>query len=205
MGRREVHRTKVRNQLPRNFRNIDRDERVERLVRIATDQFLTVGYARTTMSGIARSAGLTSAAVYWYFESKDAALAEVQRRVLESTREQLRSEGAQSPMTRLERYLEILRADARPLHRIMHERASHSALVATALEDHHREMEDMIRAAIQELDAAYPDMPRLVDLSMAVIEGTSAVGADVHSSDLIRWVVENMVRAKPGRRATAAH
>jgi len=189
--------------MPRNHRNIDRGERVERLLTIASEQFLTVGYTGTTMSEIAKLAGLTSPAVYWYFPSKDDALAAVHRRMLLSTRERLRAQPDLSPMTRLERYLEIFRAEARPLHRMLHERAPFSAAVADALEEIHCDLEDMIRAAVRARSAEFADLERMVSLSMAVIEGTSAVNAEVHSSDLVHWAIDSLVPAENGERTTA--
>lgn len=189
--------------MPRNYRNIDRGERVERLLAIASEQFLTVGYAGTTMAQIAKLAGLTSPAVYWYFPSKDDALAAVHRRILLSTRERLGAQPELTPMSRLERYLEIFRAEARPLHRMLHERASFSAAVAGALEEIHRDLEDMIRAAVRARSAEFADLERIVALSMAVIEGTSAVNADVHSSDLLHWAIDSLVPAGNGEQAPA--
>lgn len=190
--------------MPRNHRDIDRSERVERLLGIASEQFLSVGYAGTTMSQIAKLAGLTSPAVYWYFPSKDDALAAVHRRMLLSTRERLRAEPGLTPMDRLERYLEIFRAEARPLHRMLHERAASSTAVADALEEIHRDLEDMIRAAVRARSAEFADLERVVALSMAVIEGTSAVSADVHSSELLRWAIDSLVPAGNGHQAATS-
>lgn len=180
--------------MPRNHRSIDRGERVDQLLNAAAAQFLTVGYSGTTMVQIARGAGITSAAVYWYFPSKDDALAAVQQRVLTATREQLAQEDL-DPMRRLERYLEILRDEARPLHRMLHERSPHSETVAAVLDEIHQEIEEMIRAAVRARSTSFAELQQIIDLSMAAIEGTSAVNADVHSSDLIRWAIERLVHA----------
>jgi AcrR family transcriptional regulator len=178
--------------VPRNHRTIDKDERIEQLLNAAAAQFLTVGYPGTTMAQIARGAGVTSAAVYWYFPSKDDALVAVQRRVLATTREKLTREDP-LPMHRLQRYLEILRAEARPLHRMLHERSPHSDAVADVLTEIHDELEAMIRAAVAARSASFGDLQQVVDLSMAVIEGTSAVNAEVHSGDLVKWAIERLV------------
>ncbi len=179
--------------MPRNYRNIDRDERVGRLLTIAADQFLTVGYKGTTMAQIARLAGLTNAAVYWYFPSKDDALVAVQRRVLVTIRERLNAEPGLTPMLRLVRYLEIARSEARPLHRMLHERAAHSPAVAEVLDEIHQEIAEMIRSAVLARSDRYPHVSQMVELSIAVIEGTSAVTAEAHSSELVRWAIENLV------------
>jgi AcrR family transcriptional regulator len=190
--------------MPRNYRHIDRGERVERLVAIASEQFLSLGYTGTTMAQIARLAGLTNAAVYWYFPSKDDALAAVHRRMLAATRERLRAEHDLTPMTRLERYLEIIRAEARPLHRMLHERAPYSLAVADALDEIHRELEDMIRAAVRARSARFADLERIMALSMAVIEGTSAVNAEAHSSELVRWAIDSLVPIGGGNTVSAS-
>lgn len=153
---------------------------------------MTVGYAGTTMAQIARGAGLTSPALYWYFPSKDGALVAVQRRVLASTRARLDAQQL-SPMQRLQGYLEIVRAEARPLHRMLHERSQHSPVVADVLEEIHQELEDLIRAAVHERSESFDDIEAIVSLSMAVIEGTSAVSAPEHSSELVRWAIERLV------------
>jgi AcrR family transcriptional regulator len=189
--------------VPRNHRAIDKDERIERLLNAAAEQFLTVGYPGTTMAQIARGAGVTSAAVYWYFPSKDDALVAVQRRVLGTTRDMLAREDLE-PMRRLQRYLEILRAEARPLHRMLHERSPHSDAVAEVLTEIHDELEEMIRAAVAARSASFGDLQQIVDLSMAVIEGTSAVSAEVHSADLVKWAIERLVPGQIPPKRTAA-
>lgn len=153
---------------------------------------MTVGYAGTTMAQIARGAGVTSPALYWYFPSKDGALVAVQRRVLESTRARLNAQQL-TQMQRLWSYLEIIRAEARPLHRILHERSPHSAEVAEVLEEIHRELEALIRAAVFERSGSFAEVESIVSLSMAVIEGTSAIASPEHSSELVRWAIERLV------------
>jgi AcrR family transcriptional regulator len=183
--------------VPRNHRDIDRDERVDRLVKAASEEFLGVGYAATTMSRIARRAGVTGPALYWYFASKDDALAVVQERILAATLARL-DECAGSPMERLRLFLEILREEARPLHRMLHERSQHSEHVAAALAEIHAVLEQLIRAAVRERSADFEELDTIVSLAMAVIEGTSAVMAPEHSSDLVAWAIERLVPTTVG-------
>ena len=61
--------------------------RKEDLVRQAELLFAERGYAQTRMTDIAQAAGVTKGLVYWYFESKDALIAEI----LVDIREQLRN------------------------------------------------------------------------------------------------------------------
>jgi TetR/AcrR family acrAB operon transcriptional repressor len=49
----------------------DNDEREERILAAATELFVYYGYDKTTVSDIARSAGISKGAVYLHFDSKD--------------------------------------------------------------------------------------------------------------------------------------
>jgi AcrR family transcriptional regulator len=55
----------------------------ERIIDAAIESFLTIGYARTSMSSIAERAGLTRSRVQYYFASTEALLAESTRVLLE--------------------------------------------------------------------------------------------------------------------------
>jgi AcrR family transcriptional regulator len=178
--------------VPRNNRAIDRDERVDRLVKAAAEEFLGVGYAGTTMTHIARRAGVTGSALYWYFDSKDEALAVVQERVLASTLARVEQHGG-TAMERLQLFLEILRAEARPLHRMLHERSPHSGRVSAVLDEIHSVLDQLIRGAVHERNAEFDELDTIVSLAMAVIEGTSAVTAPEHSSQLVSWAIERLV------------
>lgn len=56
------------------------DDRREQIVHVATEHFGQEGYERTSMSRIARDAGVTRALVYHYFPGKEALLEAVLRR-----------------------------------------------------------------------------------------------------------------------------
>jgi AcrR family transcriptional regulator len=60
--------------------------RKQDIIRSAEDRFSKRGYAQTRMSDIADAAGVTKGLLYWYFESKEALVAEI----LVDVREQLR-------------------------------------------------------------------------------------------------------------------
>jgi AcrR family transcriptional regulator len=60
--------------------------RKDEIVRRAEERFAEHGYAQTRMTDIAEAAGVTKGLLYWYFESKEALVAEI----LVDVREQLR-------------------------------------------------------------------------------------------------------------------
>ena len=53
------------------------DDGRSRLLRVAAEQFLSPGYAETSMRAIAQAADMKAASIYHHFASKDALLAEV--------------------------------------------------------------------------------------------------------------------------------
>ena len=70
---------------PRQFTAHGQDRRAE-IVDAAQTLFSTNGYAATRMSDIAEEAGVTKGLLYWYFDSKEALIAEI----LRDARRQLR-------------------------------------------------------------------------------------------------------------------
>jgi hypothetical protein len=79
------------------------------------------------------------------------------------------------------------------LHRMLHERSPHSGRASTALDEIHTILDALIRGAVQERHAEFDELDTIVSLAMAVIEGTSAVTAPEHSSQLVSWAIERLV------------
>lgn len=66
--------------MPSNRQHIDRDAKAAEILDAAESLLLSDGYEATTMAAIARGAGVSNNAVYWYFPGKDELLAAVLRR-----------------------------------------------------------------------------------------------------------------------------
>jgi AcrR family transcriptional regulator len=77
--------------------------RKEEIIRRAEELFAEHGYAQTRMTDIAEAAGVTKGLLYWYFENKEALVAEI----LVDLREQLRdaqrdaTDGLEDPLARV--------------------------------------------------------------------------------------------------------
>jgi len=56
------------------------DERVNRILKAATETIASVGYERATMRAVARAAGVSLAGLYHYFPSKERMLFLIQYR-----------------------------------------------------------------------------------------------------------------------------
>lgn len=57
--------------MPRKRTELDRSEKVDQILQIATEQLRAGGYEGLSINRIARDLGLARAAVYWYFPSRD--------------------------------------------------------------------------------------------------------------------------------------
>lgn len=89
------------------------DERRAQILRAALACLARKGYARTTMDDIAREAGLSKGAIYWYFPSKREMLLTMVREFLERTvslLDTLTAHDAGSPSERLSRMLQVIAA-----------------------------------------------------------------------------------------------
>ena len=63
--------------MPANRPHVDRDAKAAEILDAAEVLLLSDGYEAMTMASVARAAGISSNAVYWYFPSKDELLAAV--------------------------------------------------------------------------------------------------------------------------------
>src|SRR5687767_10889721 len=122
--------------MPRNRRDIDRGVKVDELLDAAETLFGSHGYAGTTMAAIARQAGVTSNALYWYFPSKDDVFAAVLARHFDRAQDDLVVRLDQ-PLARqlswgLRRFQEVDSVGA-----VVHERAKESPVLAELHERFH--------------------------------------------------------------------
>jgi AcrR family transcriptional regulator len=118
----------------------------ERILNVALDLFSRQGFDGTSLRQIAESLGLTKAALYYHFESKDDILLALHMRLHEFGREALLKMGDEGPVT-LQQWGELLdeivdvALAQRPLF-LMHER-NQAALEKLHAEEHEAEHEDM--------------------------------------------------------------
>jgi AcrR family transcriptional regulator len=85
----KTNETKARNDGESPQREVPRGapSGAELLVTVARKLFLEHGYANVSMQAIAKEAGMTKGAPYYYFASKEALFLEVSRQVLQSLRD----------------------------------------------------------------------------------------------------------------------
>lgn len=78
--------------MPRNRRDVDREQKIREILDVAVEQVQEGGYAALSAGAIAEQVGIARGAVYWYFPSKDhlfaaASAAAIQRAVAQPPRE----------------------------------------------------------------------------------------------------------------------
>lgn len=136
--------------MPRTHADIDRTERVDRIVAAAERMFTEKGYRGTTMAGIAREVGVANNSVYWYFPSKDALFCTVVERVHFDRFHTLVERPPASPAAGLLWFLGELESH-RDWWVVIHERRRHSPEIS-ALYDRLRDLYQMwLRGSLHKL------------------------------------------------------
>ncbi|WP_313676096.1 helix-turn-helix domain-containing protein [Mycolicibacterium sp.] len=151
--------------MPKNRQEIPKAEREAAIVAAAGELFGNEGYHATTMAAVARAAGLTSAAVHWYFATKDDLFAAAFDRAFAAARRRVESapETAGDPRAQLIAILVGLQP-FHSLHRAAYERMDESESVRAAYIRAHDWLDDRLLAAVaaRRSDAAQTDSPAVI-------------------------------------------
>jgi AcrR family transcriptional regulator len=183
--------------MPANRPHVDRDAKTAQTLDAAESLLLRDGYEATTMASVARAAGISSNAVYWYFSSKDDLLAAVLRRRQEQTFARLKTEPTASLRERVVMVLAELDSVAN-LTATVHERAEHSAAVAELHEAFHAEIDAALRRGFEDAGLAERDARQASAALIAMVEGIhrhSPVRDASARDELVLWALQRFVRA----------
>jgi len=69
----------ARKKIPENFEEVK-----QRIITASIEMIVSYGFSRFTLAGVAERIGLTKAAIYWYFSSKDELIQEITKTVRHS-------------------------------------------------------------------------------------------------------------------------
>ncbi|WP_067852340.1 TetR/AcrR family transcriptional regulator [Nocardia shimofusensis] len=156
--------------MPRNRRPRDREEKRAEIVVAARRLFSEEGYDASSMTRIAREAGVVSNTLYWYFRDKDAVLIAVLDAVLADSmaayREILDS-GLADRLLWLVGELEQLGR----LVSTVHARAKESEAIHQWHEQFHALAEGLFGAELIELGVPENEVGPLVAIGVFVVEG----------------------------------
>jgi AcrR family transcriptional regulator len=129
--------------VPRNRQQIAQAQRRAEVLAAARRVLLAAGYVDTTMTAIAKAAGLAPNAVRWYFQDKDHVLAAVVDDLLDTHL-------AMEPGTDLESLIRLVRGlrEFRALAPALAQREPHCAAVAACTERIHRILAERVDALL---------------------------------------------------------
>ena len=193
--------------MPRNRQQIPKAERESALLERARELFTAKGYRGTRIAEIGRAAGIASAAVHWYFPTKDDLFAAVLERVFsEAIKEAEASDHA--PRDRLEAFL-LKTQRYRLLHREAYERMEESEALRAVYLGLLQWLEGVLLQAVSARLPAGVDTDPIVDTAHVLLEGMliSVRKLDRPVGELIDMVIDALVAtavAKSGRQARVA-
>jgi AcrR family transcriptional regulator len=179
--------------MPRNRQQIPKAEREAALVEQARELFIAKGYRGTRVAEVGRAAGIASAAVHWYFPTKDDLFAAVLEQVFgEAIAEVEASDRA--PRDRLEAFLSKTKG-YRVLHRQAYERIEESEALRGVYTELLRWLEDLLLQSISERLPEGVDTDLIADTAHVLLEGmlVSVRELDRPVGDLIDMVIDALV------------
>jgi len=131
----------------RNKGKQDHDEKRDELAAAARQLFVDLGYDATSMNGIAKSAGVATNTIYWYFRDKDAVLLAVLNDVLSDAAAEY-TEIADRPVSELVAWLVETLERSSLLVTAVHSRISHSEELNAWHDRFHQTTEAAFRQAL---------------------------------------------------------
>lgn len=163
--------------MPKNRREIDKEEKKQEVIEVAQQLFLSDGYYKTSMAQVAKSAGIAPNTIYWYFKNKNALFAEVISAMLavhlQAFQQRVDFPFEENVLWALERLSET-RPLAAPLHELMDE----SEEVARVHDNFHRLVKASAMQFLLRQGAGESDAENLVAIWEHVLEGLLLHSAD---------------------------
>jgi AcrR family transcriptional regulator len=190
--------------MPANRPDHSREEKSGELLAIAQRLFLERGYSGTTMAAIAATGGVSSNVVHWYFGSKDelfaAALDGLQLAALRALEEDFDRCGTPDAPKRLQERLVDLTQRAVAAHSLIstvHERASHSAAIASLHERGHERYEAFMRRLLSRSGAPGEDLGLVASALLCAIESLALHQAtEAETRRLLSFLVGRLLCAE---------
>lgn len=179
--------------MPRNRQQIPKAERESALLEQARELFIAKGYRGTRVAEVGRAAGIASAAVHWYFPTKDDLFAAVLERVFGEAIADVEASD-RAPRDRLEAFLSKTQK-YRVLHREAYERLEESEALRAVYSGLLQWLEDLLLQAISIRLPEGADTDLIADTAHVLFEGMliSARELDRPVGDLIDMVIDALV------------
>jgi AcrR family transcriptional regulator len=163
------------------------------LLERATELFTANGYRGTRVADVGRAAGIASAAVHWYFPTKDDLFAAVLERIFDEAIADVEASDS-APRDRLEAFLSKTQR-YRILHREAYERMEDSETLRAVYLGLLQWLENLLLQAISARLPEGADTDLIADTAHVLLEGMliSARRLDRPVSDLLDMVIDALV------------
>ncbi|MHA4854330.1 TetR/AcrR family transcriptional regulator [Rhodococcus sp. MSC1_016] len=160
--------------------------------------FAECGYRGTSVAAVGRAAGMASAAVHWYFPTKDDLFAAALTSIFSTARERIEEDPAVAGDPRDE--LVALLTELQPyraLHREAYERMEESESIRVAYEQVQDWLEERLFAAISNRLPPGADVELIAEAAHVLFEGIliSMRRVDRPTGDLIDLLTDSLVAA----------
>jgi AcrR family transcriptional regulator len=191
--------------MPRNRQQIPKAEREAAVLEQARELFIAKGYRGTRVAEVGRAAGIASAAVHWYFPTKDDLFAAVLEQVFgEAIADVDASDRA--ARDKLEAFLSKTKG-YRVLHRQAYERMEESKALRAVYLGLLQWLEDLLLQAISERVPEGTDTDPIADAAHVLLEGMliSVRELDRPVGDLIDMLIDALVATAAWKSAGDSH
>lgn len=182
--------------MPKNRRAIPKAERESAIIAAAGDLFAKQGYHATSVTDVARAAGLTSAAIHWYFPTKDDLFAAVLDRAFASATRRVETD----PRTAGDPHAQLVELLVRlepfhNLHRTAYERMSESEAVQASYTRVHDWLESRLLDSVAARRAGPAPTGKVAIVAGVLLEGVLITGRtrDLSVLDLTDMLIDAVV------------
>jgi AcrR family transcriptional regulator len=183
--------------MPRNYRQVDTEQKRTAIVAAARRLFLTDGYEATGMAQIAVEAGVAPNTLYWYFDDKDALLIATLDALIQEAQTEYAKVRAKPLHARLIWMLE--RIERVPgLVATVHARASMSGSVRAWHDRFHQMLEAMVAEDLARSGVPGAERAMAARIAMFVIEGLLShhAGDPAEREATVRYVTRLFTRPR---------
>lgn len=163
--------------MPANKPRQDREEKRLELITAARRLFLEDGYEATSMSALAKSAGVAANTVYWYFGDKDDVLVAVLDGVLGDALADYQ-QVAEQPLEEQLLWVVSTLQQMRRLVATVHTRAAQSPAVDEWHTGFHLMAESLFRSTLEQTGLAGTNVDAEVKIGVFTIEGLLSHGLE---------------------------
>jgi len=180
--------------MPRTRTELERDAKVDEIVRAAERRLLEGGFEALSVAAIARELGLAQNAIYWYFPSKDHLfVAALERMLSEIAARKPRHEEA-GPLERILWFTDQFETLS-DLRGAMNERARESHVVADFVAELDGLLSRMLSNALRDYVPA-DELPVAVETFRATVEGTFVKGlAKPARREVLTFALERLMKS----------